>query len=139
MKVLLTGGAGYIGSHANKLLARNGFETVVADNLCRGHASAVKWGRLHEVDLLDYQSLRELFRREKFDAVMHFAALIFVGESVREPERYYLNNVVGSLNLLRAMREHGVDKIIFSSTARAFLPSVRASAILLSAASRCSV
>ncbi|HUU26394.1 MAG TPA: UDP-glucose 4-epimerase GalE [archaeon] len=120
MKVLLTGGAGYIGSHANKLLNRNGVETVVLDNLSRGHAEAVKWGRLEVLDLLDYESLARLFRAEHFDAVLHFAAYIFVGESVKDPETYYLNNVVGSLNLLRAMREHSVDKIIFSSTAAVY-------------------
>ena len=120
MKVLLAGGAGYIGSHANKLLASKGVETVVLDNLSRGHAGAVKWGRLVKLDLLDYAGLCGLFENEKFDAVMHFAALIFVGESVKEPERYYLNNVAGSLNLLRAMRQGGVDKIIFSSTAAVY-------------------
>ena len=120
MKVLLTGGAGYIGSHANKLLSRSGIETVVVDNLSRGHREAVRWGRLEVLDILDYDSLSKLFEREKFDAVMHFAALIFVGESVRKPETYYLNNVVGSLNLLRAMRARSVDKIIFSSTAAVY-------------------
>jgi len=120
MKVLLTGGAGYIGSHANKLLSNNGIETVVVDNLSRGHREAVRWGRLEVLDLLDYEALLKLLQREKFDAVMHFAALIFVGESVREPETYYLNNVVGSLNLLRAMRASGVGRIIFSSTAAVY-------------------
>jgi len=120
MKVLLTGGAGYIGSHANKLLSGSGIETVVADSLMRGNRGAVRWGRLEVLDLLDYQALSKLFQREKFDAVMHFAALIFVGESVREPETYYLNNVAASLNLLRAMRAAGVDKIIFSSTAAVY-------------------
>ena len=120
MKVLLTGGAGYIGSHANKLLSSNGIETVVVDNLSRGHREAVRWGRLEVLDLLDYEALLKLLQREKFDAVMHFAALIFVGESVREPETYYLNNVVGSLNLLRAMRAAGVGRIIFSSTAAVY-------------------
>lgn len=120
MKVLLTGGAGYIGSHANKLLTGHGFETVVLDNLFRGHAEAVRWGRLVRADLLDYEALSALFAAEKFEAVMHFAALIFVGESVKKPQEYYLNNVGGSLNLLRAMAGHGVKNLIFSSTAAVY-------------------
>ncbi|HLA39855.1 MAG TPA: UDP-glucose 4-epimerase GalE [Candidatus Glassbacteria bacterium] len=120
MKVLLTGGAGYIGSHANKLLAGRGHETVVLDNLQRGHASAVRWGRLIKADLLDYATLHSIFAAEKFEAVMHFAALIFVGESVKEPQAYYQNNVTGSLNLLAAMVEHGVKNLIFSSTAAVY-------------------
>ncbi|MBW7998263.1 MAG: UDP-glucose 4-epimerase GalE [Candidatus Glassbacteria bacterium] len=120
MKVLLTGGAGYIGSHANKLLSARGHETVVADNLARGHREVVKWGRLEQVDLLDKGGLDKIFAAEKFDAVLHFAALIFVGESVRHPDDYYRNNVQGSLNLLRAMRSHGVGRIIFSSTAAVY-------------------
>ncbi len=120
MKILLTGGAGYIGSHANKLLSSRGHETVVADNLGRGHREAVRWGRLAQVDLLDEATLDKLFEAEKFDAVMHFAALIFVGESVKHPGRYYRNNVQGSLNLLRAMRKYGVGRIIFSSTAAVY-------------------
>jgi UDP-glucose-4-epimerase GalE len=120
VNVLLTGGAGYIGSHANKLLSTQGHETVVADNLKRGHREAVKWGRLEEVDLLDETGLDKIFAAEKFDAVMHFAALIFVGESVQQPDEYYRNNVEGSLNLLRAMKKHGVGRIIFSSTAAVY-------------------
>ena len=79
LKVLLTGGVGYIGSHANILLSLQGHETVVADNLVRGHLEAVKWGRLETVDLLNKDGLDKIFAAEKFDAVMHFAALIFVG------------------------------------------------------------
>lgn len=120
MKVLLTGGAGYIGSHANKLLNTNGIETVVLDNLSRGHLEAVRWGRLVRADLLDYAALESLFAAELFDAVMHFAAFIFVGESVSQPEMYYHNNLAGSINLLRAMRAHGVGRFIFSSTAAVY-------------------
>ena len=120
MKVLLTGGAGYIGSHVNKLLNSKGVETVVLDNLQYGHREAVKWGRLVEVDLLDYGSLNEVFAGSNFDAVLHFAAYIFVGESVSDPEKYYRNNLLGGLNLLRAMRANSVDKIIFSSTAAVY-------------------
>lgn len=120
MKVLLTGGAGYIGSHANKLLNAHGIETVVLDNLSRGHVEAVRWGRLERLDLLDHDGLDRLFAAERFDAVMHFAAFIFVGESVKHPEMYYHNNLAGSINLLRVMRAHGVDKFIFSSTAAVY-------------------
>ncbi|MFC1537316.1 UDP-glucose 4-epimerase GalE [Gemmatimonadota bacterium] len=120
MKVLLTGGAGYIGSHVNKLLNSKGIETVVLDNLQHGHAEAVKWGRLIEADLLDYNTLNKVFSEHAFDAVLHFAAYIFVGESVREPEKYYRNNLMGGLNLLRAMRANSVDRIIFSSTAAVY-------------------
>ena len=120
MKVLLTGGAGYIGSHANKLLNAGGIETVVLDNLSRGHLEAVKWGRLERLDLLDHDSLDRLFAAERFDAVMHFAAYIFVGESVQEPQMYYHNNLGGALNLLKAMRAHGVGRFIFSSTAAVY-------------------
>ncbi|MCE5270601.1 UDP-glucose 4-epimerase GalE [bacterium] len=120
MKVLLTGGAGYIGSHANKLLNANGIETVVLDNLSRGHLEAVRWGRLVRADLLDYEALERIFAAERFDAVMHFAAFIFVGESVSRPEMYYHNNLAGSINLLRAMRAHDVGRFIFSSTAAVY-------------------
>jgi UDP-glucose 4-epimerase len=120
VKVLLTGGAGYIGSHVNKLLNSKGIETVVLDNLQHGHAEAVKWGRLIQGDLLDYNTLNQVFSEHAFDAVLHFAAYIFVGESVREPEKYYRNNLMGGLNLLRAMRANSVDRIIFSSTAAVY-------------------
>ncbi|MEA2064597.1 MAG: UDP-glucose 4-epimerase GalE [Gemmatimonadota bacterium] len=120
MKVLLTGGAGYIGSHVNKLLDSQGIETVVLDNLRHGHREAVGWGRLIEADLLDYEALNEVFASEHFDAVLHFAAYIFVGESVREPEKYYRNNLNGGLNLLRAMRANRVERLIFSSTAAVY-------------------
>ena len=120
MKVLLTGGAGYIGSHVNKLLHSKGIETVVLDNLQYGHAEAVKWGRLIEADLMDYHALNEVLAGADFDAVLHFAAYIFVGESVADPEKYYRNNLAGGLNLLRAMRANSVEKIIFSSTAAVY-------------------
>jgi len=120
LKVLLTGGAGYIGSHVNKLLDSRGIGTVVLDNLRYGHREAVKWGRLVQADLLDYKALNKVFSGGGFDAVLHFAAYIFVGESVADPEKYYLNNLAGGLNLLRAMRENSVDKLIFSSTAAVY-------------------
>lgn len=116
MNILVTGGAGYIGSHVNKELHRRGFKTIVIDNLVNGHREFVKWGDFFEVDLLDQDALRKIFESVRIDAVMHFAAFAYVGESVREPKKYYANNVVGTLNLLEVMLEAGVDKFIFSST-----------------------
>ena len=115
-KILVCGGAGYIGSHCNKMLAENGYETVVFDNLVYGHREAVKWGELVVGDLNDPSALNKLFDENDFDAVFHFAAYAYVGESVENPEKYYFNNVANTLNLLHAMREHGVNKIVFSST-----------------------
>ena len=115
-KILICGGAGYIGSHCNKMLAENGYETVVFDNLIYGHREAVKWGELVVEDLNNPTALKKLFDENDFDAVMHFAAYAYVGESVEDPEKYWVNNVSNTLNLLHAMREHGVNKIIFSST-----------------------
>lgn len=115
-KILVCGGAGYIGSHINKMLNQQGYETVVFDNLVYGHREAVKWGELVVGDIADPQALDELFNKYKFDAVFHFAAYAYVGESVDNPEKYYYNNVANTLNLLHAMKDHGVNKIIFSST-----------------------
>lgn len=116
MKLLVTGGAGYIGSHTVKHLVQQGHEVVVLDNFSRGHRWAVKWGPVEEVDLLDYEGLSAAFRRHRFEAVVHFAAFALVGESVRRPELYYRNNASGSLNLLQAMAEHNVGRLVFSST-----------------------
>jgi UDP-arabinose 4-epimerase len=115
-KVLVTGGAGYIGSHAAKALAQSGYEPVVLDNLARGHRKAVQWGPLIEGDLADRALLCDSLRRFDIGAVMHFAAYAYVGESMDKPELYFSNNVVNSLNLLEAMRETGVRRIVFSST-----------------------
>ena len=115
-KILICGGAGYIGSHCNKMLAENGYETVVFDNLIYGHREAVKWGELIVGDLNDSAALRKLFDENDFDAVMHFAAYAYVGESVENPEKYYFNNVTNTLNLLHAMKEHECERLIFSST-----------------------
>lgn len=115
-KILVCGGAGYIGSHCNKMLSEAGYETVVFDNLVYGHREAVKWGELVIGDLADSQSLEELFSHYQFDAVLHFAAYAYVGESVTDPEKYYYNNVVNTLNLLHVMREHGCKRLVFSST-----------------------
>jgi UDP-arabinose 4-epimerase len=114
--VLVTGGAGYIGSHACKALARAGYRPVVFDNLSRGHREAVRWGPLVEGDLAEREALTAALRVHLVTAVMHFAAYAYVGESVADPAMYYRNNLGGSLTLLDAMREVGVDKIVFSST-----------------------
>jgi UDP-glucose-4-epimerase GalE len=116
MNVLVTGGAGYVGSHAAKLLAHEGHEIWVYDNLVFGHRSAVAAGRLIEGDLLDREKLGAVLRAKRIDAVMHFAAFAYVGESVTEPAKYYQNNVLGTLSLLEAMRAAGVSRIVFSST-----------------------
>ena len=114
--VLVTGGAGYIGSHACKALAGAGFQPVVFDNLSRGHREAVRWGPLVEGDLADRQRLCAALIEHKVEAVMHFAAYAYVGESVADPALYYRNNLGGTLSLLEAMREAGIGEIVFSST-----------------------
>jgi UDP-glucose-4-epimerase GalE len=116
MNVLLTGGAGYVGSHALRLLRLAGHEAWAFDNLSYGHRQAVPQGRLIEGDLMDGPLLRRVFRQQRIDAVMHFAAFAYVGESVTDPAKYYQNNVVGTLSLLDAMRAEGVSRIVFSST-----------------------
>lgn len=118
--ILVCGGAGYIGSHMCKRLAREGYLPVTFDDLSSGHRWAVKWGPLVVGDMLDPKALRAVLRKHRFRAVMHFAARIEVGESVREPLLYYRNNVVGTLNLLDAMREAEVDRLVFSSTAAVY-------------------
>lgn len=116
MAILVCGGAGYIGSHVNKQLNREGYETVVFDNLIYGHREAVKWGSFVEGDLASENDIEAVFSSHKIDAVFHFAAYAYVGESVTEPEKYYYNNVVNTLNLLKVMKRHGCNKLIFSST-----------------------
>ncbi len=115
-KVLVTGGAGYIGSHACKALAAAGYTPVTYDNLSTGHAWAVKWGPLERGDVIDAGRLAEVLNAHQPVAVMHFAAASTVGESVADPGKYYRNNVVGTLNLLDAMRAHGIGRLVFSST-----------------------
>jgi len=114
--ILVTGGAGYIGSHACKALARAGHSPVVYDNLSRGHADAVKWGPLVRGDMRDTGLLTQTIKEYRFDAVMHFAAFAYVGESVAAPEMYYENNVGGMISLLAAMRAAEVARIVFSSS-----------------------
>ena len=114
--VLVTGGAGYIGSHACKALAEAGYVPVTLDSLIYGHRWAVRWGPFVQGDILDRQVLDQAFREFKPTAVMHFAAFAYVGESVTHPGKYYRNNVAGSLTLLEAMRDWNVDQLVFSST-----------------------
>ena len=114
--VLITGGAGYIGSHANKLFLKNGQETIVLDNLIYGHKECVTGGTFIEGDLSDTELLDSIFTNYKIDAVIHFAAFAYVGESVEKPAKYYRNNVANTINLLDAMVKHKVKFFIFSST-----------------------
>jgi UDP-arabinose 4-epimerase len=114
--VLVTGGAGYIGSHACKALARAGFAPVTLDNMVYGHDWAVQWGPLVRGDILDRAALDKVMATYEPAAVMHFAAFAYVGESVADPGKYYTNNVAGTLSLLEAMRAAGCRSIIFSST-----------------------
>ena len=119
-KVLVVGGAGYIGSHMVKYLANRGFVPVVLDNLSTGHAESARFGQLVVGDLADHALLDQLFNEHEFVAVMHFAAASLVGESMEYPAKYYRNNVCNTLNLLDAMVQHGVKDFIFSSTAAIF-------------------
>src|SRR5262245_40293027 len=105
--VLVTGGAGYIGSHACKALARAGYLPVSYDNLISGHQWAVKWGPFERGDILDRRRLNEAIAKHQPDAVMHFAAFASVNESVNDPGKYYRNNVAGSLTVFEAMRDNG--------------------------------
>lgn len=114
--VLIVGGAGYIGSHACKALAQQGHTPVVYDNLVYGHEDSVKWGKFEKGDILDSGRLDEVFQKHNPSHVMHFAAYAYVGESVTDPAKYYKNNVMGSINLLEAMRRNSIKNIIFSST-----------------------
>jgi UDP-glucose-4-epimerase GalE len=114
--VLVTGGAGYIGSHAAKALHHAGYRVVVYDNLVAGHRAAVKYGTLVTGDVTDLAAIRHALRAHEISAVMHFAAFLDVGESVREPAKYYRNNVIGALTVLEAMALEKVGYFVFSST-----------------------
>ncbi|MFH1076382.1 MAG: UDP-glucose 4-epimerase GalE [Pseudomonadota bacterium] len=114
--ILIAGGAGYIGSHINKLLNKKGHKTVVFDSLVYGHRELVKWGEFVLGDLANKKQIRLCFEKYPIEAVMHFSAFAYVGESVAEPAKYYKNNVVNTLKLLETMREFNVRYFIFSST-----------------------
>jgi UDP-arabinose 4-epimerase len=116
MQILVTGGAGYIGSHTAKQLAMAGHEPIVLDSLRYGHRWAVRWGPLVEMDLSDRPGLDAVFQKYQIDAVIHFAAFAYVGESMQDPAGYFRNNVTNSMNLLDAMRKAGVGRLVFSST-----------------------
>jgi UDP-glucose-4-epimerase GalE len=123
--VFVTGGAGYVGAHCCKAFAEAGWRVVVYDNLSRGHRDFVRWGELIEGDILDAAALTQAMRETQADAVAHFAALTYVGESVDDPGRYYLNNAFGALNILEAMRKSDVGAILFSSTCATYGAPVR--------------
>lgn len=114
--ILVAGGAGYIGSHTVKYLLKNDYKVVVLDNLVYGHKEAVLTPNFEQIDLEDKEALDKLFKKYQIDAVIHFAAYTYVGESVTSPKKYYRNNVVNTINLLDAMVENNVKNIVFSST-----------------------
>ncbi len=119
-KILVTGGAGYIGSHVVKQLGEAGYDVVVYDNLSTGNKNAILFGELVEGDLEDHKKLDDTFAKHKFDGVMHFAGSIVVPESVEKPILYYKNNTENSLNLISMCEKHGVSSFIFSSTAAVY-------------------
>jgi len=119
-RILVTGGAGYIGSHTVRLLLQQGYDVAVVDDLSRGYRHNVPPGRLFQLNIAETNALTELMRQTACEAVIHFAAFAAVGESMREPERYFANNVAGSLSLLTAMLRAGVRHVVFSSTAAVY-------------------
>lgn len=124
-KVLVTGGAGYVGSHACLALSIAGFEPVVYDNLTNGHAAFVQWGVLEQGDIRNSARLDEVIEKYRPIAVLHFAALIEVGESVKEPGLFFENNVTGAITLIEAARRGGIDAMVFSSTCATYGNPVR--------------
>lgn len=123
--ILVTGGAGYIGAHTCKALARAGYRPVVVDNLVYGHQAAVRWGPLEIGDIADRALLDNVIERHAPIGVMHFAAFAYVGESVTDPAKYYRNNVAGTLTLLEALRDHRIDMLVYSSSCATYgVPSV---------------
>lgn len=114
--IFIAGGAGYIGSHANKFLTKKGYKTIVFDNLVTGHSDFAKWGKFYKGDLSNIDDIDKVFKENKIEAVMHFSAFAYVGESVKEPAKYYINNVSNTINLLEVMKKYGVKYFIFSST-----------------------
>ena len=120
MRILVTGGAGYIGSHTVRMLGQSAGQVVVFDNLAKGHRQAVGTDNFVEGDLFDTELLAATIRKYEIDAVVHFAAFSLVGESMVQPRAYYHNNVQGTLNLLNTMLDNGVNKLVFSSTAAVY-------------------
>src|SRR5436305_4987399 len=120
MRILITGGAGYIGSHAVRLFLARGHDVWVYDNLSEGHRAAVPAERLIVGDLADLGHLDHEVVVRRIEGVVHFAAFTYVGESVREPGKYYQNNLVNTLNLMECMRRNGVERFVFSSTAATY-------------------
>jgi UDP-glucose-4-epimerase GalE len=120
MRILVTGGAGYIGSHAVRLFLSRGHDVVVYDNLSEGHRAAVPAGRLVVGDLSELPRLDHVVVERRIEAVVHFAAFTYVGESVKEPGKYYQNNLVNTLNLMECLRRHRVWRFVFSSTAATY-------------------
>jgi len=120
MRVLVTGGAGYIGSQTTKALAQAGHGPIILDNLSTGHRSAVKWGPFIEGDLADRDLVNEIIRDYRIEGVLHFAASLLVGESMSNPQKYFWNNDVNTLGLLDAMKAHQVKHIVFSSSAATY-------------------
>lgn len=116
MRILVTGGAGYIGSHTSKALSHQGHSVVVYDNLSTGHRELVRWGDFVYGDILDTQRLRSCIRQHRIEGIIHFAASAYVGESVVDPGKYFRNNVCGTLSILDAMRDEGVPSIVVSGT-----------------------
>ncbi|MEM4525371.1 MAG: UDP-glucose 4-epimerase GalE [Methanothermobacter sp.] len=114
--IFIVGGAGYIGSHVNKFLSNKGYETLILDNLSKGHEEFVKWGKFIKGDLKNKRLLDKIFKEYDISAVMHFAALTDVRDSIKDPGSYYKNNVKNTLNLLDAMQKNNINKFIFSST-----------------------
>lgn len=120
MTVVVTGGAGYIGSHTVKELLKKNYQVVIVDNLSTGHRELVPGGNLIQADLRSLEELKRIFQTYRVEAVLHFAALIQVGESYADPQKYYLHNLFSSLNLLRAVLESGIKYFIFSSSAAVY-------------------
>ena len=118
--ILVTGGAGYIGSHTAHLLKRHGYDVIIVDDLSRGHEHNVRGFPFHKLRMQDTAALTELLRNSRIEAVIHFAAYIAVGESTKVPELYFSNNTGGTLSLLTAMVDADVSKIVFSSTAAVY-------------------
>jgi UDP-arabinose 4-epimerase len=114
--ILVTGGAGYVGSHVCKALAHSGYQPIVLDNLSRGHARAVRWGPLEVGAIADAAAVRRALERHRVAAVIHLAAYAYVGESMEVPALYFENNVIGTLRLLEAALGAGVKRVVFSST-----------------------